>query len=133
MSAGSMEMPTGREKGYSFKQVKISVDPGIASAFKDACAAAGTSMASALSQFMADYANTVMEKRMPSVKYATKRQRRAAVKKYARQLGQIRDCEEEYLSRIPENLQGSTRYDSAEEFISYLDEAIDALDSIASI
>jgi len=115
------------------KQVKVSIDSSIAASFKKACAAENASMASTLSRFMADYANTAFEKRMPLPAYSTKRQRRTAIAKLARQLEQIRECEDEYRARIPENLQGSCAYDSAEEFISLVDEAIDALDSIASV
>jgi len=115
------------------KQVKISIDSSIAASFKKACAAENASMASTLSRFMAGYANAAFEKRMPSPTYSTRRQRRTAIAKLARQLEQIRECEDEYRGRIPENLQGSCAYDSAEEFISLVDEAIDALDSIASV
>lgn len=122
----------GHHKGGSIRQVKISVDANIAASFKKACAAASVSMASTLSEFMAEYADTAFEKRMPSPIYATRRQRRTAVRRFARQLKQIRECEETYRDRIPENLQGSAAYDSAEEFVSLLDEAIDALDFVAS-
>lgn len=116
-----------------YTQVKVSVDPSIASAFKGACAASNVSMASVLTQFMAGYANSTMAKKKPQPDYSTKRQRRAAIQKISLQLEQIRSCEEDYRDRIPENLQGSAAYESAEEFVSFLDEAIDALNSVASI
>jgi hypothetical protein len=62
-----------------------------------------------------------------SPKYETKRQRRAAVKSIINLLGQIKYSEEQYMSRIPENLQGSVVYDNAEQCVSCLDEAIDTL------
>jgi hypothetical protein len=46
----------------NYTQVKAYVAPEIASAFKAACAAAGVSMNSKLSQFMADYCNTQAKK-----------------------------------------------------------------------
>lgn len=46
----------------------------------------------------------------------------------------LRDEEEEYMENIPENLQGSERYEKAEAAVSALDSAVssleDALDSI---
>ena len=82
---------------------------------------------------MADYSKTAHTRRKPSPDYSTKRQRRAAIHKFNRHLEQIRDCEERYRDRIPENLQSSAAFDSAEEFISSLETAIEALDYIASI
>jgi len=108
------------------KQLKVSVDPAIAAAFKNACAASNISMAAAISQFMADFSNMAAE-RKPSPDYSTRRRRRAAIQIFAKQLEQIKDCEEEYRDRIPENLQGSMVYDRAEELVSLLDEAIDLL------
>jgi hypothetical protein len=120
-------------EGVRIKQVKVSVPAEAASAFKSACAASNSSMASALPRFMAGYSKTEFAGRSPPPDYSTKRQRRAAVHRHIRILEQIRDSEERYRDRIPENLQGSAAYESAEEFISCLDAAIDALDSIDSI
>ena len=133
MSVNNVAISPNKQVGGNPRQLKITVDADIAASFKKACAAANTSMASLLSRFMADYANVAFEKQMPSPIYSTKRQRRTAIKKLARQLEQIRECEDEYRSRIPENLQSSPACESAEEFISILDEAIDSLDSIASV
>ena len=115
------------------KQVKVTVCRDVADVFKDACAAADVSMASALSQFMTDYAGSAPAKPGPAAGYTTRRRRRAAIKKMIRQLVQIRNCEERYLDRIPENLQGSSISDAAEEFLSCIDEAIDALESTAAV
>jgi hypothetical protein len=123
-----------QQKGIgNCKQVKVSVSPALASAFKEACAVANDSMASKLTKFMADFAQTTLSKQRSPPDYSTRRQRRAAIQKMTRQLERIRDCEEQYRDRIPENLQGSSIFDKAEEFLSILDEAIDILDSIGSI
>jgi len=119
--------------GRRLKQVKVSVAADVAAAFKGACAASNVSMASELSKFMAGYSKAAPAKRKPPQDYSTKRQRRAAVRKVALALEQVRDCEERYLERIPENLRNSAAFDNAEEFISYLDTAIDSLESIDSI
>jgi len=127
-------VPTQPGRGRDrFKQVKVTVATNVATAFKGACAASNVSMASELSQFMADYSEAGLAKRKLPHDYSTKRQRRSAIRKLALHLGQIRDCEEKYRDRIPENLCNSTVYERAEEFISCLDTAIDALDSIDSI
>ena len=116
-----------RAKGN--RQVKVTVDAGIASAFKAACAAADVSMAGELSQFMAGYAKTRVAKQKAPGGYSTKRRRRAGVKAILEQMERIRACEEDYLSRIPENLQGSMVYDKAEEDAAALEEAIGLLES----
>jgi hypothetical protein len=109
-----------------YKQVKVSVDSAIASAFKEACGLINTSMAAELSKFMADFSKTTAAKKKPT-DYSTRRQRRTAIQAIIKQLEQIRDGEERYRDNIPENLQGSIVYDKAEELVSLLDEAIDLM------
>ena len=46
------------------------------------------------------------------------------------ELTEIMDEENEYLENIPENLQGSLKYDESEEASSLLQEAIDVLSEI---
>ena len=112
-----------------YTQVKISVAPEVASAFKAACAGYGVSMANVLSKHMAEYSDIAgKSKRNPE--YATKRQRRAAVKSIMGQLVLIRDAQERCRDNIPENLQDSDIYEVADESVSMLDEAIDLLGSI---
>jgi hypothetical protein len=107
-------------------QIKVSVDPEIAAAFKKACAISKVSMAAALSHFMADYANIPM-KRQAAPDYSTRRRRRSAIKAILKQLGQMQAWEEGVRDNMPENLGGSAAYDAAEEAISSLEEAIEAL------
>lgn len=46
----------------------------------------------------------------------------------------LHDEEEEYLDRIPDNLQGSARYEKAENACSELEDAVSSLeDTISSI
>jgi len=108
-------------------QVKVSVAPEVASAFKAACAASNVSMVGALSEFMTGYTKTAV-KRKPE--YTTRRQRRASVKSMVWQLEQIRTAEERYRDAIPDNLQGSVVFDAADQSVSLLDEAIDLLNSV---
>ena len=107
-------------------QVKVSVAPDIAAAFKAVCAVSNVSMAAEISRFMADYANgSVKYKDAPN--YLTRRHRRTAVKAMVKGLEQIRACEERVRDRTPDNLQASSAYEATEDAISTLEAAIDAL------
>ena len=65
----------------------------------------------------------------PPPTYTTKRQRRAAMKRILSQLEQIKAAEERSRDNIPQNLQGSSAYEAAEECINALEEALEILDS----
>jgi len=123
------EETTYQSKQSRYKQLKVSVNPSLVSAFKTTCAASQVSMATVLTKLMADYCNTAVS-RKPSPDYTTRRRRREAVQAIVRQLEQIKTCEEEYRDRIPENLQGSSVYERADELVSLLEEAIDLLSSV---
>lgn len=63
-------------------------------------------------------------------------QRRKAIEEIIEQISVIRDDlethkedEEEYRDNIPENLQGSTRFEKADEAANNLQEALDSIDS----
>jgi len=111
-----------------YTQVKIHADPRLASAFKKACAAANVSMASVVSQLMQAYCNTAASQNI-APDYSTRRKRRAAVNRLTRQLLLIKEAEENYAAKIPDNLQGSSVHDLAEQTVSILDEAVDLLES----
>ena len=110
-------------------QVKVSVDPRVAADFKRACLASGVSMASVLSAYMARFGRSPGTGSPPDP-LSTKRQRRAAVEKVVAQLRLILDAERAYMDRIPENLQSSLFFDSAESWLSSIEDAIDALSSL---
>ena len=109
------------------RQLKITADSELIFAFKNACTLTGISMASALSLFMADYSNTSLSRMNALPDYSTRRKCRAAVYKIIKQLEQIKTGEEIRRDNTPENLQGAAAYDTAEEAISSLEEAIDTL------
>ena len=110
----------------ALKQVKVSVSQDIADAFKKMCVAKNVSMASVITEFMADFSKTAANKN-ESKDYATRRKRRIALNAVINQLEQIKNREEQYRDNIPENLQGSVVFETAEQCISYLDEAIEIL------
>jgi len=107
-------------------QVKVSVDPQVASAFKKACAAADVSMAAVLSRFMADFSDGIV-KAKPVPDYSTRRKRRAAVKHIISELGRLRAAEGRLLDSAPENLQDAPIYETADQYMSIFDDVIDQL------
>jgi hypothetical protein len=109
-----------------YTQVKVSIDPDLAKAFKTACAASGESMASVLSRHMAVYSKTNGNKK-PLSDYSTRQRRCRAVGKIIVSLEAIKEAEEAYVGNIPENLQNSVRYDNAEQSVNALYEAISVL------
>jgi hypothetical protein len=118
-----------RWNAKNYTQVKVHVDPEIASAFKAACAASEVSMAGVLAQFMVEYSKSA-KKRKPAPDYSTRRQRRAAVKIFTQQLEMVRAAEEQCRDNTPENLQSSVVYETADEYVSQLDEVIGLMDAI---
>jgi len=65
----------------------------------------------------------------PPPAYTTKRQRRAAIKRILIQLEQIKAAEERSRDNFPQNLQGSSAYEAAEECINALEEVLEILAS----
>ena len=112
-----------------YTQINVAIDQEVAAAFKAACTASGISMASAIEGFMAKFSRTVA-KRKPSADYTARRQRRSAVEKIVQQLEQIKDAEETSHDNIPENLQRSSSYETADECVARLEDAINQLSSI---
>ena len=115
-----------------YTQIKISVDPTTASAFKQACIDSDVSMAKVLSDFMLNYTqrdaktkNTYLPSK--SVSLSTKRQRRNRAKYHIKGLEQIRAAEELCRDNIPSNLQGSALFENADNTISLLDDAIELI------
>jgi len=112
-----------------YTQVKVSVDSKIAAAFKTSCISDDISMASVLSQYMAKYSGFSSKSHFSS-SLSTKRQRRDAIEKIIRQLENIKGFEESYKDRIPDNLQSSIVFESADQWVSVLEEVIDSLGSL---
>ena len=117
------------EKHYT--QIKAHISSEVASAFKAACAASGVSMAGVLTQFMLEYSGTSQKRRTASEPdYSTRGKRRATMKYFAQQTEMIRAAEERCRDNIPENLQGSSVYETADEYVSRLEEAAELLSDI---
>jgi hypothetical protein len=113
-----------------YTQIKVAVKHQTAAGFKAACAAAGTSMVSELAGFMDEYTNPAEVKETAPIRVKTLGDRRKAMARICSLMTEVRDAEEEYMNRIPENLQSSSRYDDADERLGKLDEAIDIISDI---
>jgi hypothetical protein len=116
-----------RWNAANYVQVKVSVKPELAAAFKAACAMAGASMASVLSGFMTGYSQHPSKRNPPTDPYATRKQRRRAVEAIISQMELLTLAEECYRDNIPENLKNSVRYENADQSVDAAYEAIDRL------
>ena len=115
----------------SHVQVKVHADPCVAAAFKSTCQMVGRSMASVLTEFMAQYSGIPKSAASATLDdVSTRRKRRKIVSSMANRLEKVRDAEENYLFNIPENLQGASIYDAAEQSVSIMDEVIELLGEI---
>jgi len=109
-----------------YTQIKVSLKPAIAEAYKAACKRAGVKMAADLAAYMAKRAgklDLIAKKRAAS----TRGSRRKEITRIADMVEIVADCERNYMDRIPENLRNSQAYANAEETIMALEDAIDRL------
>jgi hypothetical protein len=118
-----------RWNAANYTQLKVHVDPVLASGFKADCAASGVSIASVLKEFMADYINE-SKTRKPVLEYSNRRKRRSAILWIVRQLELVKAGEEKLMNNTPENLHNSVNYEMTAECIDSLVEAIEILAAI---
>jgi len=86
-------------------------------------------MAATLSDFMSQYGSAATKKGRYAPNLSTRRQRRAAVQSILRQLERVRENEGMYRDNIPENLQGGDAFETAEQCLATLEEALELLGS----
>jgi hypothetical protein len=130
-----MKNPSNQAKtrfnAKTYTQVKVSVNPAIAAAFKSKCETAGVSMACVLSRFMDEYGSTPVKCRQPVREDAqTRKKRRSMIDYIIKLMMMIKAGEENLRDNMPENLRNSDGYELAEESISNADEIIDMLRGI---
>jgi len=114
-----------------YKQIKVSVAPEIAAAFKLACEIAGVSMAGEISRFMSEYSATCKKLTLtPEEDLSTRRKRRKVFVGMTCQMERLRDAEMYSHDNVPENLRGSSAYEEDEERISRMDEVLELLETI---
>jgi len=120
-----------RWNAKNYKHINIAVRPELADAFRTACEQAQTPMREAFISLITQYcSNPPAIKEKKDKGYATRGSRRKATATIIGQLVKIRNAEEEYKQNILVNLQGSSRYDSAEQAVETLDEAIGILGEV---
>ena len=112
-----------------YTQIKVSVQPKIAEAFKRKCKSDGVSIASEITRFMREQCDHPRPSEQV-LTVSTRQQRRKALSKLVKQLEKIMDAESQYLENIPENLQNSIRYEAASQSIQAIQDAIDNLDTV---
>jgi hypothetical protein len=78
---------------------------------------------------MAKYGGKALKSKATS-NFSSKRQRRTEIDKIIKQLEIVRNSEERYQERIPENLQSSEVYEKAEEWVNVLTEVIEMLEEL---
>jgi hypothetical protein len=127
MGATSNETKT-RWNHAHYVQVKVSVKPEIAAAFKAKCMTDGVSMASEISRFMSGQAQRSAPAKTHENPYATRRLRRKALRSLTLRLEAITEAERAYLYNIPENLRNSQSYEAAENAVSVFEEALALLE-----
>jgi hypothetical protein len=110
-----------------YTQIKVSVASELAAAFKSACIANDVSMAGELSRFMAKLTGLPVRSAAP---LGTRRQRRNELKKITKRLESMLENERRYMENIPENLQGSSVFETAAESVEALEETIEILGSV---
>jgi hypothetical protein len=108
-----------------YTQIKVSVDPAVASRFKAHCRDSGLSMASELSRLMSICSKSSANPALLPI--GTRRQRRNALGAVILALRRIRDTEADYCSNIPDNLQSGPAFEASEASVDALDSAIDIL------
>ena len=87
-------------------------------------------MATVLSRYMAEYSGQPKELKNATLpNYSTRKRRRKAIGSIVSALTMIMDSEAKSRDNTPENLKGSEMWEKADEIISLLEEAIDALES----
>jgi hypothetical protein len=87
-------------------------------------------MASVLTQLMEQYCDLPKRAHADADDVSTRGKRRKIVQDMTLRLEKVRDAEDAYLSNIPDNLQGSSRYDAAQESVDAMDEVIELLGNI---
>ena len=119
--------PEKHKVSENYAQVKVCVRPQIAEAFKAKCAAEGVSMASRISGFMAETGGIGTIKKPAANSVFTRGQRRKAVKGMIELLEKVLIMETRYMESIPPNLQNSVNYETADETVAALEEALGLL------
>ena len=110
-----------------YVQLKISIAPDIAAAFKAKCAASGISVAGELTRLMGGKSASGRIQKPTAGMYRTRRLRRNGLEPLIAHLEAMRDAEQEYLDAMPANLETAPMHEAAEQTVSAFDDALNSL------
>jgi len=113
-----------------YTNITAAMDPELAARLKMDCKEKSVSVTSVITGLVAGHLDTETpaSKEMPQKKAPDNRGRRSReIWKHIAAIEDICNGEERYLENIPENLQGSIRYENAENSVEHLRAAIDEL------
>jgi hypothetical protein len=106
------------------KQMKIYTESELAEAFKALCAESDTSITAEFNEYMRKRTHLKEPRAVTGSRTEKRWQRRTAANRIVSLLERIRDAEESYRDRIPENLSGCPMAEAADETVRCLEEAI---------
>lgn len=115
-----------------YKQMKFSLSPTIAEAFKSVCEKHGLSMASVIAKFMCDYCeiDSLAPKKKNQDKTATRRLRRKEMQEIIATVTALLNAEAGSLDRMPENFRDSNIHAETERIVEALEIAIESLEEV---
>ena len=114
----------------NYTQIKAYINPELASKFKSICKAAGVSVNSVLTQFIANHCAEQTHKKVTADPLSTKKKRRNKLHHLIDELKQIRDTQQNANDNVPDNFRDSEAFEVSEESVEKLDEAIEILEGI---
>jgi hypothetical protein len=116
-----------RYNAIHYTQLKFSVPPETAISFKAKCMSSGVSMTSEIIRLI-NGGNSVSHLEKPeTLSVDTRRKRRKVVNRTAIQIEAVMDAERQYMENMPANLQSSRMYETAEQILTTLEEALSLL------
>ncbi|MDR0491244.1 MAG: hypothetical protein LBH28_08395 [Oscillospiraceae bacterium] len=116
-----------------YTNVTAAMDPELAIKLKNSCKMKCVSVTSVIAELVAGYLDTEVpapKEKPQNETLGNRRQRSRELWKHVAAIEDICSGEEQYLSNIPENLQGSIRYENAENSVEHLRSAIDELKEV---
>jgi len=110
-----------------YAPISIRVDKRLAAGFKSKCMENGLSVAGVLTEFMEEYCETKVRRHPMKQSSDNRGKRRREIERITAAVEDVLERETVYLNNIPENLQNSVRYETAEDCAGYLEAALEYL------
>jgi galactokinase len=117
----------------NYKQLNVALRAELADAFKSACEANGEPARQAVIRLITEYLSNAQPKKRTTANldYSTRAKRKKAAMEMLGQLEAMRDAEEEYRDKIPENMYN--KQEEAERTVGIYEDAISAVEELYSI